>query len=127
MAKTKKKGKTTKAAKVSNTSLPKGFTPIAGRGQSWPNENTKPGDMIQGTIVEYDEVTVGTGKKKRDVQIAKIETPKGHVYTVWESAGNGALFEYEVETEVAIIFDGYGKAKGGNNPPKLFRMGVKEG
>lgn len=126
MARTKKTGK--KAAKQApTTQLPKGFTPIARRGQSWPNENTRPGDMLVGIIIEFDEIEFSEGRKKRTTQIAKIETEKGEVFTFWESATSAPLFEYEEGTEVAIIFDGYGEKKKGRNPAKLFRIGVNEG
>jgi len=81
--------------------------------------------MVQGTVIEFDTIVVQRGKKKDDVQLAKLETKDG-VFTIWESAGLRALFEYEEGVEVAIIFDGMGRAKKGQNAPKLFRLGIKE-
>lgn len=118
----KKAKKTTRKAPAKQTALPRGYEAIAGFGQSWPNDDTKIGDMIQGTVIEFDEVETKHG----DNEVAKIETKDGTVYTFWRSATSGALFEYEEGIEVAIIYDGLGKKKGKNNPPKLFRVGIKE-
>ncbi len=106
------------------TELPKGFQAISGFGQSWPNDDTKKGDMIVGAIIEFDEVDVKRGKKTETVQNMKLESKEGVVYTLWESAGLRPLFDYEEGSEVAIIFDGMGKAKAGQNAPRLYRLGV---
>ena len=115
--KTKKKGKVTK--------LPKGYEAISGFGQSWPSDDTKAGDMIEGTITEFDEVDVKRGKKTTTVQNMKVETKEGQVHTLWESAGLRPLFEYEEGTIICVIFLGMGKAKRGQNPPRLYTLGVK--
>jgi hypothetical protein len=115
--KTKKKGKVTR--------LPKGFEPISGFGQAWPGEDAKVGDMLTGTITDFDEFETGTGKNKRTVQTMKVETSDGLVYTLYESSGLRALFEYEAGTEVAVIYDGMGRAKRGQNAPRLYRLAVK--
>lgn len=123
MARTKKKGRKPAKAKVT-TQLPKGYDAIGGFGTPWPNDNTQPGDMIQGTLTDFDEFTTGRGKEKRTTQTVKIETKDG-LFTFYESAGSRELFEYEEGTEVAIIFDGMGPKKKGRNPAKLYRIGVK--
>lgn len=120
----KSKRKVKAKAKVSTTQLPKGYESIGGFGKSWPNEDTEVGELLEGTIIEFDEVDVKRGKRTDTVQTLKLETVDG-VFTIWESSGTRALFEYEEGTKVAIIFDGYGKAKRGQNAPKLFRIGVK--
>lgn len=110
------------------TQLPKGFTAITGFGESWPSDKTKVGDMLQGTLIEYDEITTTRDGKKTQVQQAKIETKDGKVFTIWESAGLRSLFEDDdyTDCEIAIIYDGLGKKKPGQNPPRLYRIGVVE-
>jgi hypothetical protein len=81
--------------------------------------------MVAGTVVEFDEFDTGKGKNARTVQTAKLETKDGTVYTLYESSGLRPIFEYEEGTEFAIIFDGMGKAKPGQNAPRLYRIGVK--
>lgn len=109
--------------KKAATKLPKGFEPITGFGRSWPDDDTKPGDMIRGIMTEFDEFTTGTGKNKREVQTVKVETDDG-LLTLYESSGLRVLFEYEEGTEVAVIYDGMGRAKKGQNAPRLYRIGV---
>lgn len=115
--KTKKKGKVMQ--------LPKGFEPISGFGQAWPGEDAKPNDSLVGTITEFDEFDTGKGRNKRTVQTMKVEDGEGRVHTLYESSGLRALFEYEIGTEIAVIFDGMGRAKRGQNAPRLYRLAVK--
>jgi hypothetical protein len=82
--------------------------------------------MVRGTVIEFDVVEVKRGKKKVEVEVAKLETLDGPVLTLWESAGLAPIFDYEEGVEVAIIFDGMGKAKRGQNAPRLYRIGVNE-
>ena len=114
--KTKKKGKVTR--------LPKGFEAISGFGQAWPGDNATVGDMLTGEITEFDEFETGKGKNKRTVQTMKVEDSDGRVHTLYESSGLRALFEYEEGTKIAVIFDGMGRAKRGQNAPRLYRLGV---
>lgn len=105
------------------TQLPKGFQPIGGFGMSWPNDDTKRGEMIRGEVTEYDEVTVTRNGKKTQVQNLKLEASDGQIYTIWESAGNRALFDEDyTEIEVAIRYDGLGPKKRGRNPARLFSI-----
>ena len=113
--------KTKRKAKV--TQLPKGFEPITGFGMGWPNDDTKKGDMIRGVMTDFDEFDTGKGKNKRTVQTVKVETDDG-LLTLYESSGLRVLFEYEEGTEIAVIFDGMGRAKRGQNAPRLYRIGV---
>ena len=116
--------KTKKKTKAKVTTLPKGFEPISGFGISWPNDDIKKGAMLVGAIIEYDEVDVKRGGKTETVQNLKLETKEGEVFTLWKSAGLRPLFEYEEGTKVAVIFDGMGKAKRGQNAPRLYRLGI---
>lgn len=119
------------ARKQTTAALPKGFTAIGGFGKSWPNDETKNGEAIQGVVVEYDEITVprkrGNKTVNEKVNNLKLETGDGTVYTVWESAGLRALFEEDyTDVEVWIRFDGMGRKKRGQNPPKLFTVAYNE-
>lgn len=120
---TRKTKRKTKKGKV--TRLPKGFEAISGFGQSWPGEDATIGDMLVGSITDFDEFETGKGRNKRTVQTMKVEDGDGRVYTLYESSGLRALFEYEVGTEIAVIFEGMGRAKRGQNAPRLYRLAVK--
>ncbi len=118
MAGKKRKSKASKTA-----TLPEGFTPIGGFGVSWPGEDTKKGEMIRGIVTGYDEVIVTRNNKKTEVQNLKLEAGDGSIYTVWASAGNRALFDEDyTDVEVAIRYDGLGRKKRGQNPPRLFTI-----
>lgn len=112
-----------KTRKKRATQLPKGYEAITGFGRNWPDEDTKSGDMIRGLMTEFDEFETGKGKNKRTVQTVKVETDDG-LLTLYESSGLRVLFEYEEGTEIAVIYDGKGKAKTGQSPPRLYRIGV---
>lgn len=113
--------KTARKSKV--TQLPKGFQPIGGFGASWPSDDTKAGEMIRGIVTEYDEVTVTREGKKVQVENLKLEAEDGRIFTVWESAGNRALFENDyTEVDVAIRYDGLGPKKRGRNPARLYSI-----
>jgi hypothetical protein len=53
----------------------------------------------------------------------------GERFTVWESAALVELFDQIKETgegpEVYLRFEGLGKKKPGQNPPKLFTVAIK--
>jgi hypothetical protein len=113
--------KTARKGKV--TQLPKGFQPIGGFGASWPGDDTKVGEMIRGIVTEYDEVTVTREGKKVQVENLKLEADDDRIYTVWQSAGNRALFDEDyTEIEVAIRYDGLGPKKRGRNPARLYSI-----
>lgn len=119
--KTTRKASTTR--KGTATQLPKGYEAITGFADSWPNEDTKVGDMIEGTLSDFDEVK--TKNRKEPTQVCTLTTKEGKAYRLWESAGLRPLFEYEEGTKAAVIYDGLGPKQRGKNPMKLFRIGVK--
>lgn len=105
-------------------SLPKGFEAIGGFGQSWPNEDTKIGEAIQGEVVDY-KYDIKTQHGKTDNMT--VETKDGTVYTVWNSAGLKQFFDEDYTgVQVWLRFDGLGKKKGKRNPAKLFKTAYKE-
>jgi hypothetical protein len=85
--------------------------------------------ILEGRITAFDTVeqTRKVGKKtvKVDVGVMTITSKDGKTYNVWESAGTKPLFEYEEGTSVFLAYLGLGEARGGNNPPKLYRIGIK--
>ena len=110
--------------KTTVAALPKGFTAIGGFGKTFPGEDTKPGEAIQGVITDYHENI----KTQHGVTAnLKLEAADGEVYTVWQSAALAVLFDEDyTDVEVFIRFDGLGKKKGKKNPPKLFTLAVNE-
>jgi len=120
-----------KKRQTAGSELPKGFTSIGGFGKSWPNDDTKKGQAICGVVLEYDSIIVTRkrGKKnvKETVQNMRLETDNGEVFTIWESAGLKTLFEEDyTDLEVWLRYDGLGKKKSGQNPPRLYTLGYNE-
>jgi hypothetical protein len=125
--KTARKETTRKTRKPTVTVLPKGFTSIGGFGKSWPNDDTKVGQAIGGTVTDYDEIAVTREGRKVKVQNLKLETPEGEVFTVWESAGLMILFEEDYTGfQVWIRYDGLGAKKRGRNQARLYSVAYKE-
>lgn len=121
----------TKATKknASKNALPRGFKAVSGFGESWPGQEPKVGVELQGTITGFDtfKAPPKKGEKKgREVGIARIEADDGKMYSVWESSGLRPLFACEEGAEVYLRFDGMGRAKKGQNAPKLYTVAVKE-
>lgn len=124
--KTQTKKRQTRKKPAANVALPEGYTAVAGFGDSWPGTNPEVGATLIGEIVGYDEVEVRRGRKIEETNTMRVEDEDGKVWTVWESAGLRPLFEYEEGTHICIIFTGMGKAKKGQNAPKLYNIGVLE-
>jgi len=127
---TRKKTATKKQAPAQAV-LPKGFTSIGGFGQSWPQEETKKGEAVQGTVIEYDSIKVvrkrGGKNVTETVHNLKLETKDGTVITLWESATLKSLFaEDYTDVEIWVRYDGLGKKKRGQNPAKLFTLAYNE-
>ena len=134
MAKTAKKKATKKApakaaALPAAEAIPEGFEQIGGGyAPTWkPDEKRVLHGPVTGGVREV-EMTIG--RKKQTRRCMEVTAKKsGERFTVWESAALGALFDQILETgegpEVYICYDGLGKAKPGQNPPKLFTVAVK--
>jgi len=123
-----------------STSIPKGMKQMGGGyAPTWKPE--KEGDNLHGKVhapvktVEFTQKRKVKGKmteetvERRVVEIASLDDGKRHA--LWESAALVELFdalanegENAVGTEVFIQYDGLGKKKAGQNPPKLFTVAM---
>ena len=105
---------------------PKGMKQIqGGYAATWDVEKLP---VLQGSISEAPKtVTLTQGKKQVERRCVEVKTADGDRYTVWESAGLASLFsavEEQTPCKVWISFRGYGVAKKGQNPPKLFDSAI---
>lgn len=109
--------------------IPEGFEKIGGGyAPTWKVEELK---VLHGPVTGgVREVELTIGRKKQTRRCMEVTQKKsGDRFTVWESAALGELFDQITETgegpEVYIRFEGFGKKKAGQNPPKLFTVAVK--
>ncbi len=132
--KTARKGKTATAkaeALPEAGDVPEGFSTIGGGyAPTWkPAEGPR---VLHGPVTgAVREVELTIGRKKQNRRCMEVTQKKsGERFTVWESAALGELFDRIEELgegpEVWIRYDGHGKAKAGQNPPKLFSVAIKE-
>ncbi len=117
--------------------LPEGFDRLGG--SNAPTWQPGLGDSIQGIItepvkeVEFTQKRTVNGKKVDETvqrRVLTVTTEDNQRHAVWESAALGELFEKALELEnleVFIRFDGLGKKKAGQNPPKLFTVATRGG
>ena len=131
----KKASKTTAKANANATALPssetvpEGFEKIGGGyAPTWKPEEMK---VLHGPVTGgVREVEMTIGRKKQTRRCMEVTHKKsGERFTVWESAALGELFDTIVETgegpQVFLRFEGLGKKKAGQNPPKLFTVAIK--
>ncbi len=79
----------------------------------------KDGDFIEGVLVSKQD-QVGANKS----WIYTIETPEG-VKSVWGSAIlDSVMVSVKTGVQIKITYKGLGEAKGGKNPPKIFKVEV---
>lgn len=109
--------------------VPEGFEQIGGGyAPTWKPEELR---VLHGPVTGgVREVEMTIGRKKQTRRCMEVTTKKGgERFTLWESAALGELFDQIVELgegpEVWIRFDGFGKKKPGQNPPKLFKVAIK--
>jgi hypothetical protein len=140
MAKSKKKASKKKVSKKttakadaaalpSSEPIPEGFEQLGGGyAPSWKPEEKK---VLHGKVTGgVREVEMTIGRKKQTRRCMEVTSKKsGERFTVWESAALGELFDQIVTdgegAEVFLRFEGYGKKKPGQNPPKLFTVAIK--
>ena len=129
--KTSKKtaAKTAPKALPMGEDVPEGFETIgASYAATWKPEELK---VLHGPVTGgVREVELTIRKEKKTVRCMEVTRKKsGERYTVWESASLRDLFDQIAETgegpEVYIRYDGLGKKKPGQNPPKLFTVAIK--
>ncbi len=123
--------KASASALPAGESIPEGFEEIGGGyAATWKPEEH--GKLLHGPVtggVRVVELTIGRKKQERRcMEVTQKKT--GERFTLWESAALGELFDTIAETgegpELYIRFDGYGKKKAGQNPPKLFTVAIKQ-
>jgi len=109
--------------------IPQGFEQIgAGYAPTWKPEEL---GVLHGKVTgSVREVELTIGRKKQQRRCMEVTRKKsGERFTVWESAALGDLFDQVSEIgegcEVWLRFDGHGKAKTGQNAPKLFTVALK--
>jgi hypothetical protein len=104
--------------------LPAGFKKVEGFALPWDLDEMP---VLQGTWGKVRTITVKRGKKMEEQRVCDVETADGKRYNVWESALLRPLFDDADEgTDVYIAFEGYGKAKAGQNAPKLFTVATRD-
>jgi hypothetical protein len=124
MAKAKAKAKAKSKAKSKPITLPSGYK-VIGRAANWDIEKHP---VIEGERSEAREVTFDEGtKKERTVRTMIVVDETLGALTVWESGGLRDLFDQTEEGDVIRIeYLGLGKAKKGQNAPRLFSCAMKE-
>ena len=121
---TKKQTKKQTKGKSKTPTLPSGYK-VIGRAPNWDFEKNP---IIEGERGAEHEVPMDKGtKKERTVRNFIMQEETVGAITVWESSMLKQLFdETEEGDHIRIEFLGYGEAKKGQNPPKLFSCAVKE-
>ena len=138
MAKTVKKKAAKKVSKKTSApapalpeaeAIPEGFEEIGGGyAPTWQVDELR---VLHGPVTGgVREVEMTIGRKKTTRRCMEVTRKKsGERFTVWESAALADLFDQIAETgegpEVYIRYDGLGKKKPGQNPPKLFTVAIK--
>lgn len=93
------------------------------------------GDSIHGFVSDMPkELTLNKGTKKENVtRVMEVTDSEGERFAVWDSAVLSSLFneidaleDDGIGTEIFIQYDGLGKKKTGQNPPKLFTVAIAE-
>jgi len=128
-----RKAKANPAATLPHDSdIPEGMQAIGGGyADTWTPETE--GEKLHGVTTGDVKVVLLKARRKNEedkerrcVEIANNED--GKRYTVWESAALGAFFDALEErgegTEVFLRYEGLGKKKAGQNPPKLFKVAI---
>ncbi len=121
----------TATALPTSASVPEGFKQLGGGyAATWKPENI--GDQLQGVISgEPREVEFKQGRKVVQRNVMEVTDKAGNRFAVWQSAALGALFDEVRElgadaigVGVFLQYDGLGKKKAGQNPPKLFTVAL---
>jgi len=101
-----------------------GFKPLQSGGVPWDMEAMP--ELI-GEWKGVRTVPVKRGRNMDEQRLATVLTDDERLITIWESAMLRELFDTAQEGDrVAIVYLGLGKAKPGQNPPKLFEVGIQQ-
>ena len=113
------------------SSLPPGMKAVnSGYAPSWRPETI--GEQLHGVVSDPVKVVqVKNGRKTEDRRVFELtNNADGSRHAIWESAALKELFDIVADrgegAEVFIQYDGLGKRKAGQNPPKLFTTAVAE-
>jgi len=134
-----KKASTRKPAAASATAnlpqsndIPEGMKQMGGGyAPTWKPET--PGEALHGTVTAgIRDVEFKQGRKTVQRRVMEVTSMSGEQrFAVWESAALGELFDNiagggdaSIGAEVYLRFDGLGKKKPGQNPPKLFTVAL---
>ncbi len=129
----RKSATATDTALPTSASIPEGFKQLGGGyAATWKPENI--GDQLQGFISgEPREVEFKQGRKVVQRNVMEVTDEAGNRFAVWQSAALGELFEHVRElgsdaigVAVFLQYDGLGKKKANQNPPKLFTVAMAE-
>ena len=117
-----------------SASIPAGMKQMGG-GYASTWSPVEVGDSIHGVVSDLPkQLTLNKGTKKENVtRVMEVTDSEGERFAVWDSAVLTSLFD-EIEsleddgigTEIFIQYDGLGKKKTGQNPPKLFTVAIAE-
>lgn len=105
--------------------VPQGYQQIGGGyADSWKPEDQP---ILQGAVTgDVKEIEMTIGRKKTTRRCLEFTTDEGQAVTIWESAALGQFFDHVAKEgaggEYFIRYDGLGKAKKGQNAPKLFTV-----
>ena len=123
-AKAKTNAKVKRANKGKAATLPNGYK-VIGRAPNWDPEKNP---VLQGERGAANEVTLDKGtKKEREVRTMILQDETLGAVTVWESSMLKDFFDQTEEGQnVRIEYLGLGKAKKGQNAPKMFSCAVQE-
>lgn len=124
MAKAKAKAKSKSNSKSKVHALPNGYK-VIGRAPNWDPEKNP---VLQGERGATQEVTFDKGtKKERTQRLCIVQDETLGAVTLWEASTLRDLFDQTEEgDDIRVEYLGLGEAKKGQNPPKLFSVGVKE-
>ncbi len=135
--KTARKKAPSKSASAKNlpqsTEIPQGMKQMGGGyAPSWKPENI--GDSLQAVVTSLPrEVEFKQGRKTVQRNVIEVTDMAGNRHAVWQSAALGELFdliaalgEDGIGLEIFLCYDGEGKKKPGQNPPKLYTVAIAE-
>jgi hypothetical protein len=118
------KKKATRKPATANA-VPSGYKQIGGGyADSWNPEEMP---VLEGKVTgEVKTVEMTIGRKKTERRCLEFTTNDDLAVTIWESAALGHFFDHVQNEGIGgqyfIRYDGLGKAKKGQNPPKLFTV-----